>query len=98
MSETINEALVKVVTGEKGNTNHFWWRKSRTNWRTLENQLFSLPNFYYAKVYEYKKGRKIGNRKNSKGKRKSVHEKGTVGRKLAYIYWNEGILTTVKEN
>lgn len=81
MSETINEAVVKVVTGEKANTSFFWWRKSRTKWRTLENQLFRVPNFYYAKVYRYERKR------GQKGK-------GTTHEQIGYIYWKDAVLTT----
>lgn len=88
MSESIKEAVILIVTGEKGNTQKKWWRKSRLKLRHLENGLFKVPNFYYAKVYEWHpQGKK------RKGKRRS----GTVGKKIAYIYWKEGILTTVIE-
>jgi hypothetical protein len=83
---TINEAIVKVVIGKKGNTQHKWWRKSRTKWRALENQLFKVPNFYYAKVYRYEP---IGRKK--KGKRRD----GVVHEQIGYIYWKDGILTTI---
>lgn len=82
MAGTISEAVVKVVTGNKENSSHVWWRKSRTKWNTLENQLFKVPNFYYAKVYRYKRI-------------KGMKRNGEVGEQLGYIYWKEGILTTV---
>ncbi len=77
---TISQGLVKVVLGEKGRTSYKWWRISRTKLATLANRVSSENNFYYAKVYEYKR---LG------------HKKGIVGNQIAYIYWKEGVLTYI---
>lgn len=79
---TISQGLVKVVYGNKiDGASHFaWHRISRRKWSSLERYYGSLPNFYYAKVYEY----------NRLGKRR-----GHVTKQLGYIHWDkDGILTT----
>jgi len=82
MAGTISEAVVKIVTKTGESTQTKWWRKSRTKWSTLETQCFKVPNFYYAKVYRYERIK--GMKRNGK-----VHEQ------LGYIYWKDGILTTI---
>lgn len=76
----IKQGLIKVVFGDKGNTTFNWWRVSRTNVDKLAIRVSSQPNFYYAKLYEYKR---LGTKK------------GIVGKQIAYIYWKEGVLTSV---
>ena len=79
---TISQGLVKVVFGNKiDGVSHFvWHRISRRKWSSLERYYGSLPNFYYAKVYEY----------NRLGKRR-----GHITKQLGYIHWSkDGILTT----
>ena len=72
----ISQGLVKVVFGTKENgQSHFkWYRISRTNLLTIANRYSSLPNFYYAKVYEYER---LGKRK------------GNVKHQIAYINWDK---------
>lgn len=79
---TISQGLVKVVYGNRvDGTSHFvWHRISRRKWYSLERYYGSLPNFYYAKVYEYKR---LGKRR------------GYVKKQLGYIHWDkDGILTS----
>ena len=54
---TISQGLVKVVYGNRvDGVSHFvWHRISRRTWRSLESYYGKQPNFYYAKVYEYKR-------------------------------------------
>ncbi|RIV68719.1 hypothetical protein D2U88_16145 [Flagellimonas aequoris] len=79
---TISQGLVKVVFGSKENgaTHFVWHRISRRKWSSLERYYGSLSNFYYAKVYSYKR---LGKRK------------GYPIEQIGYIHWDkDGILTT----
>ncbi|MGX1930211.1 hypothetical protein [Flagellimonas sp. 2504JD4-2] len=79
---TISQGLVKVVYGNKiDGVSHFvWHRISRRKWHSLESYYGNQPNFYYAKVYEYKRlGKKKGHPVNQ----------------IGFIHWDkDGILTT----
>lgn len=80
---TVSQGLVKVVFGNKidGASHFVWHRISRRKISSLERYYGRQNNFYYAKIYEYKR---LGKRK------------GYVTKQLGYIHWsNDGILTTV---
>ena len=74
-------AFVAFGTKETGKTGYDWFRLSRRKVDDLARSLSRLPNFYYAKIYLYKR----------LGKGKGYPIKPHV----AYIYWNkDGFLTT----
>jgi len=90
----INQAVILIVTGSKGNTSKKWWRLSRTTLSMTVERMRNIPHFYYAKIYDYQQGNKVGTRKSKSGKSKPLRVKGTVKNQIAYIYFKNGSLTS----
>jgi len=57
------EILIKIVYLDKG---YSWSRASRVNLDTLIKRLRKTHNFYYAHIYEYKRGKTKGTGKVTK--------------------------------
>ncbi|OQD41496.1 hypothetical protein BUL40_15575 [Croceivirga radicis] len=72
----IKQGLMLVVYGNKetGKTGHTWFRISRRKVEDLPKVVSRLNNFYYAKIYNYKR----------LGKKKGYPIKPHI----AYIYWD----------
>ena len=67
-SSRIKEGIAKVVFLNKS---YKWYRIDRRTWKSLIDYYRRIPDFYYAKIYNFKRGRKDTN--------------GVVGSQIGYI-------------